>query len=121
MSSWDRIFALMKARKITAAELARQIGIAQSNFTEWKKQRSQPGYGALVKIAEFFDVAVEYLEGGTDDPALPSDGSKFTSLETQELFGYVNSLPKENAKKYLTIIRVLENQPADNDLAIKGV
>jgi len=60
------IYKLLKEQAITAKEAAMATGIAQSSFTDWKKGRSNPSYGALVKLADYFGVSVEYLEGKTD-------------------------------------------------------
>lgn len=68
MSPSDRVFSVLGERGITAAEASRATGIAQSNFTEWRKGRNGPSYGALVKLAGYLKVSVEYLSGQTDDP-----------------------------------------------------
>lgn len=61
-----RIFELISQQNLTAKEVAIHTGITASNFTEWKKGRSKPSFGALVKLAEFFGVSIEYLQGKTD-------------------------------------------------------
>lgn len=67
MSAIDRILSLIEERGITAYRLAKETGIAQSNIADWKKGKSNPSYGALVKIANYFEVPVEYLEGKSED------------------------------------------------------
>ncbi len=63
----DKIYKLLKEQGITAKEVATATGIAQSSFTDWKKGRSNPSYGALVKLAEYFGVTVAYLEGTSEE------------------------------------------------------
>ena len=59
----DRIFHLMQEREVKASDVARQTGIKQSAFTEWKMGRSSPGVNALVLLADYFGVTVDYLVG----------------------------------------------------------
>lgn len=66
MVTVDRIFELIKENKVTAKEVANATGLSPSNFTEWKKGNNKPGYGAVVKIAEYFGVSTDYLLGDTD-------------------------------------------------------
>ena len=101
----------MKARKITSAELARAIGIAKSNFSQWRMNRNQPGYGVLVRIARFFGVSVEYLECKTDDPSVQADENKgaikYQSLEREEFMRLVDSLPDSEMGRLLVIFRAM--------------
>ncbi|WP_407397731.1 helix-turn-helix domain-containing protein [Treponema sp.] len=62
-----RLFELMKSRKLTAKQVADAIGIPQSNFTEWKKGRSNPKYATLKALADYFNVPVDYLTGSESD------------------------------------------------------
>lgn len=67
----EKIFILMSQNKVTAKQVAQDTGISQSNFTEWKKGRSNPKIEATTAIAKYFNVPVEYLLGSeskNDDP-----------------------------------------------------
>ena len=64
----ERILQLLKDRGVTAYKLTSDLGIGSGSVSDWKKGRAKPSYGSLVKIADYFDVAVEYLEGKTDIP-----------------------------------------------------
>lgn len=46
------------------ADVAKATGITKSTFSDWKSGRSKPKGDKLRKIAEFFNVSVEYLETG---------------------------------------------------------
>ena len=70
MDTIERILFLIKQHDITAAHLLREAKLNPTSVTEWKKGKAKPSYGALVKIANYFNVSVEYLEGKTDDPKI---------------------------------------------------
>lgn len=61
MNTVEKIFSLMAMNKITAKQLAQETGISQSNFTEWKKGRSNPKINAIQAIANYFNIPVEQL------------------------------------------------------------
>lgn len=57
---------LMDKNGLSISETARQIGMSPSTITDWKAGRTMPKADKLLKIAEFFDVSVEYLLTGKD-------------------------------------------------------
>ena len=80
----DRIFELIKQNKMTAKQVAAETGISQSNFTEWKKGRSNPKPDAIKAIADFFKVSTAYLIEGITEPFNPGR-EMISSLTTSEL------------------------------------
>lgn len=94
MSSVDRIFQIMKDRKLTSAFVSKQTGISAGNFTDWKKGRSKPGAKTINRLAEFFGVSVDYLLGRTDDP-LPKIQIQDTIMAKGDYVGPVNPAEKQ--------------------------
>ena len=61
------IFAeLLKERDVTPYRVHKETGIAQSTLSDWKRGKSVPSAENMIKIAEFFDVSVDYLLGVSD-------------------------------------------------------
>lgn len=52
---------LCKDRGVTAAEVARNIGVWQSTLSDWKAGRSAPKTDTMAKLAKYFDVPIEYF------------------------------------------------------------
>lgn len=48
--------------------LADELGVAQSTIANWEGGRREPNHETLVKLADFFQVTVDYLMGRSDDP-----------------------------------------------------
>lgn len=63
----ERIFELMKAKKITQAELAEALGITQPSVGNWKTRGTTPPMEYLPKICEVLDVSWEYLITGKEE------------------------------------------------------
>lgn len=59
----QRIEDLMKNEKLTQMQLAKAIDVGQSSVSDWLNSKSEPSVENLWKLADFFDVSVDYLIG----------------------------------------------------------
>lgn len=64
MTTFDIIQKLAESRKISIKELSRNLGFGESTIYRWKKQ--EPKAIDLEKVADYFDVSVDYLLGRED-------------------------------------------------------
>ena len=55
---------LLKKHHCKAADVAKATKIHPSTFSDWKKGKSTPKIDKLKKIADFFNVSIEYLQTG---------------------------------------------------------
>ena len=60
MSFADLLTDLMKSHKVTNAGLADIVGVSENSVKKWKKG-SVPAYDKVAKIAEYFEVPIEYF------------------------------------------------------------
>lgn len=51
------------------ADVVKATGITKSTFSDWKSGRSKPKQDKLQKIADFFEVSLDYLTTGENIPA----------------------------------------------------
>lgn len=63
-----RILKLMQDNGISAHKLEVESAIAISSIQAWKSGKARPSLDAVTKIAEYFNVSVDYLVGKTDNP-----------------------------------------------------
>lgn len=88
---------LLKERGLKAADVARGTGLTSTFFTEWKKGKSKnPSPVNLQKIADFFNVSLDYLMTGSDSRY--SDEDTLLDVRISEDFEL-----KEAIKKYYTL------------------
>lgn len=59
---WDVFIELCEKNNIKPNPLAEKIGVSSGVVTKWKKG-SMPNLEALIKIADYFEVSVDYLLG----------------------------------------------------------
>lgn len=70
MTTYERIQELSKERGLSVRELGRKLDIGETTIYKWKTQT--PKLDVLEKVADYFDVSVDYLVGKTDKK-LPFD------------------------------------------------
>lgn len=62
----ERLLELRTMKKISQASLAKSLNVSYAVVCYWETDRSEPTAPNLVKIADFFDVSVDYLLGRSD-------------------------------------------------------
>lgn len=71
MIAFDRVKDLAKKRNKNLKQVAIDLGFSENYFYTWKKQ--DPSGTNLLKVANFFNVSIDYLLGRTEIPALNSE------------------------------------------------
>lgn len=59
---------LRDERGIKDSDVVKSTGITKSTFSDWKSGRSKPKQDKLQKIADYFEVTVDYLMTGKEEP-----------------------------------------------------
>lgn len=62
----DRLSKLRKELGLTQEDLAKKIGYTRTAISAWEIGRNEPSYSDIVKIADFFNVSLDYLLGKSD-------------------------------------------------------
>ena len=62
----ERLLELRKEKGISQARLAQDLQVSYAVICYWETNRSEPTAPNLVKIANYFDVSVDYLLGRVD-------------------------------------------------------
>ena len=63
----EKIRQLRKDRHLTQAEVAKDVGLSARGYQDLELG-AKPRYDALLHIADFYDVSVDWLMGRTDNP-----------------------------------------------------
>ena len=64
----ERLNLLQKNSGMNQKDLARAIGLSLSIFTIWNKGNAKPGLKQLVKVAQYFNVSLDWLVFGDNAP-----------------------------------------------------
>lgn len=69
MSFSDRIIQLKNERKLLQKDIASSIGLSLRAYQYYEKGQKEPTLSVLLRLADYFDVSLDYLVGRSDDPA----------------------------------------------------
>ncbi|MEK4936713.1 transcriptional regulator [Bacillus pseudomycoides] len=62
----NQLHFLRKQRKLRQEDMAKHLGIARTTYAMYEQGNREPDYDTLQKLADFFDVSLDYLLGRTN-------------------------------------------------------
>ncbi len=63
-----RLKEIRRAKGISQLKLAMDLNMNQNTVSRYETGEREPGINELIKIADYFNVSVDYLIGRTDNP-----------------------------------------------------
>ncbi len=98
----DRVKELMDQSGIKAKQLTTELGISNSSFTDWGKGKGSPSLDTVTKIADYFNVSIDYLVRGGE--CIKPKQLDFSSQMDKELLDKFHSLTPDLREKLLGYI-----------------
>ena len=103
MSVGARIRDEREARKMSQAELAKQVGLSSAAIWNWETRGRVPRPRALAKVAEALSVSEQYLAEGRDGAGPARSGTtKIIQLAVD------GAIPTQSSDQGATVAEVLE-------------
>lgn len=65
-----RLKELRQQRGVTQLKLAMDLHMNQNTISRYETGEREAGYAELIRIADYFDVSIDYLLGRSDDPTV---------------------------------------------------
>lgn len=124
MTTVEIINKLLKDKGISAAKMMNELGFSSGLYSQWKSGKQKPSREKLEKIANYFNVSVDYLLGTTptvqafdendnvvviDDETRDIIDSLRTNPEMKILFSVTKKATKEDIIKAVKIIEALKD------------
>jgi transcriptional regulator with XRE-family HTH domain len=114
MSLGERIREFRIKRGFTQNQMAEKLGMTESNFSSYERDKSVPPSEKLNRIALILDVSTDYLLGRTNDPTPYSDKSEDESPEFDEevraLARDIQALESQNRELLKAMIKTMREQ-----------
>lgn len=63
-----RLKELRKKRKVSQLKLAMDLQLNQNTISRYETGAREADYNTLIKLADYFDVSIDYLLERTDNP-----------------------------------------------------
>ncbi|TDG00287.1 helix-turn-helix domain-containing protein [Paenibacillus piri] len=116
MKYGERIASLREKQFLTQEELSKKLGITRASLSHYENNRREPDYDTIVKIANLFNVSIDYLVGRTNDPQGVLDEEVRDFVDSLELsdgsildkFALTidgKKLTPEEAKRFIAFVR----------------
>lgn len=107
MSEFRDVFkSLRLSNNLTQDELAQDLEISRSAVSMYERGEREPDFETLEKIADFFNVDMNYLIGWSDDPtnyddpdliaAIPLSYMELFDGDVKKAFQYMKAVDAEN-------------------------
>ncbi len=116
---------LLQSFGVSAYKVAKETGVTQSTLSDWKRGRSTPKADNMKKIADYFNVSVDYLmtgeekEGGEtyylNDETREIAQEIFENPDLRSLFDMSRKMPPERLKAHIEFIEKLYKQEKGED------
>lgn len=105
----NRIKKLRNEKGYTQEKLGRILGITKTGVSYWESGQSVPNDEMLTKIADLFNVSIDYLLGRSDTPN-PNDDNDIQLDDFQfALYGEVKDLTEEQKQTLLNMAKFLKD------------
>ena len=97
---------------MTQVEFAKQVGIATSTISEWKKKKTNPAADKIMNICNVLQITPEQLLSGKgiedeEEIAAASPESRFTPYDIQLIEDF-HGLKEEQQKRLVTYMEALK-------------
>ena len=112
MTVSERILKVLKDRNMTQVEFAKQVGIATSTISEWKKKKTNPAADKIMNICNVLQITPEQLLTGKgiedeEEIAAASPESRFTPYDIQLIEDF-HGLKEEQQKRLVAYMEALK-------------
>jgi transcriptional regulator with XRE-family HTH domain len=105
----ERIKHLRKEKKWRQAELAEKINADARQISRYEKGKINPSVETLVRIAQVFDVTIDYL-------LIENANKKPFQLEDKELFKYIEDLQKLGEEDRRCLFHIIDSFMTKNKI-----
>ena len=64
----NKLKELRTSKNISQKQIASQLDIADRQYRRYENEEQQPTLPIIIKLADYFDVSLDYLVGRTNNP-----------------------------------------------------
>lgn len=109
MKKWQRIEDLRKDLDLTQEQMAKNLYTSETQYRRYENAKGNNFFEAMIQIAEFHNVSLDYIAGRTNDKG----GLHKNSTAEQELLNGFNKLSELSKGRILGMIQVLLEQQGE--------
>lgn len=117
---------LLQTHGVTPYKVSKETGVSQSTLSDWKRGISTPKQDKLQKIADYFNVSLEYLTTGEEtegreryylnDETAQMAQKLFQNKELRVLFDAAQDASPEDLKTTYDMLMALKKKERGTDV-----
>lgn len=101
---------LMKQRDIQQQQMAQILNVSRASIYKYQQGKAEPNIETLIKIADYFDVSLDYLCGRQNKNLLFIDS---LTQQKKELINLIKELDDDETLIAIGMIARLANKPIE--------
>ncbi len=106
----SRIKELRAEQKLSLRELASRLGISYTSLGKYERNEQQPSFETIEKIADYFNVSVDYLLGRSDNKIYASFVFETDTSHLKQVFDNAPALIKDHFTSIIDSVFLLSFQ-----------
>lgn len=108
----NRLKELRTEKDITGEDLGKILNVTKAAISNWESGNRSPDSNTVIKIADFFDVSLDYLYGKTDSKHNIPKGK--VDEDVEKLAKILLQLDKKEQKKIMNYIDITLSEIQSN-------
>lgn len=109
----ETLKSLRKQNKIKQDDMAKTLNLARSTYQSYEYGVAEPDINTLIKMADFFDVSLDYLCGRPNNNLIFTDS---LSPNKKQLIDMIKNLSEDETLIAIGWVARLTNKPIDDIL-----
>lgn len=98
---------LADPRHLTQKDVADWLGVERTTYGKYEQGNSEPTFDTLCRLADFFNVSVEYLMGRPGAKKAPAHHEADAETAWDEIKNLLESAPPDKAEDAVRVVRAL--------------
>ena len=113
----ERIFDILKEKRITQKEFSEKTGISQSTISDWKRKKTNPSADKIISICDALGVSVyELLQDDGNSPKLYDHCIMVRDSDERQLLEGYHSLDGQDKARILGYMAALKEVREKNNI-----
>lgn len=89
---------LRENKDLKQEDIARMMNVDRSTVGKWENGSSKPDYEKMIKLADFYNVTVDYLLGREEVETIAAHQEEYTQEELDEIENFKNYVRSRRKK-----------------------
>lgn len=106
-----RLKSIREKKGISQNELASFLELSRPTITKYERGEREPDFVTLQKLADFFDVSVDYILGRTDDPK----GNNDLDPDLRMISRAAHKMNPKKREKMLELLKISFEEEFEDD------